>query len=59
VVILLMVSAFLYSHTYLAITIWTSRSLAGVVDESIIGIILGLAGVGGAIAGALTGYLIR
>lgn len=59
VVILLIVSAFVFSHTYLAVTIWTSRALAGIVDESLTGVILGLAGVGGAITGALTGILIR
>ena len=59
VVILLLVTTFVYSHTYLAVTIWTSRTLAGVVEESLTGIILGLAGVGGAIAGALAGNLIR
>ncbi len=59
VVVLLLISTFVYSHTYLAVTIWTSRALAGVVEESLTGIILGLAGVGGAIAGALGGNLIR
>ena len=59
VVILMLFSAFLISHTYLAITIWTSRFLAGIIDESLIGLILGIAGVGSAITGALTGSTIK
>ena len=59
VVILMLFSAFLISHTYLAITIWTSRFLAGIIDESLVGLILGIAGVGAAITGALTGSTIK
>lgn len=59
VVILMFFSAFLISHTYLAITIWTSRFLAGIIDESLVGLILGIAGVGAAITGALTGSTIK
>ena len=59
VVILMMLSAFLISHTYLAINIWTSSYLAGVVNVSLTGLILGLAGVGAAITGVFTGILIK
>jgi MFS family permease len=59
VVILLMLSALLISHTYLAINIWTSRELAGIVEERITGSVLGLAGVGAAITGVITGNLIK
>lgn len=59
VVILLLVSAFLISHTYLAITIWTSSFLSGIIDEGLVGLILGIAGVGAAIAGVLTGSTIK
>ncbi|MFX0000371.1 MAG: MFS transporter [Candidatus Hodarchaeota archaeon] len=59
VVVLMMLSAFLISHTYLAINIWTSSELAGIVDVSLTGLILGLAGVGAAITGVLTGILIK
>ena len=57
VVILMVFSAVLISHTYLAITIWTSRFLSG--NESLVGLILGIAGVGAAIAGVLTGSTIK
>ncbi len=57
VVILMLFSAFLISHTYLAINIWTSRSLFG--NESLVGLILGIAGVGAAIVGSLTGSAIK
>jgi len=59
VVVLMMISAFLISHTYLAINIWTSRTLAGVIEEWLTGIVLGLAGVGAAITGIITGSLIK
>lgn len=60
-VILMMVSAFLIAHTYIAINIWTSKTLtqAHVIDETTIGIILGLAGIGAAITGLITGNLIK
>lgn len=60
-VILMMVSAFLIAHTYIAINIWTSKTLTQthVLDETTIGIILGLAGIGAAITGLITGYLIK
>ncbi len=58
-VLLMILSAFFISHTYIAINIWTSKTLAGVLDARIIGNILGLAGVGAAITGYLTGFLIK
>ncbi len=59
-VILMMVSAFLIAHTYIAINIWTSKTLTQAhVNETTIGIILGLAGVGAAITGLITGNLIK
>ena len=60
-VILMILSAFLISHTYIAINIWTSKTLpqAYAIDERIIGLILGLVGIGAAITGILTGFLIK
>ncbi|MFW9873440.1 MAG: MFS transporter [Candidatus Thorarchaeota archaeon] len=59
VIILMVLSAFLISHTYLAINIWTSRTLTGEIDESLVGLVLGLAGIGAAITGVLTGTMIK
>jgi MFS family permease len=59
VIILMVFSALLISHTYLAINIWTSRILSGEVDETLVGIVLGLAGTGAAITGAFTGTTIK
>ena len=54
VVIMMIFSALLISHTYLAINIWTSKILSGpppIIDEGIVGVVLGLAGIGAAITG--------
>ncbi|MFX1391806.1 MAG: MFS transporter [Promethearchaeota archaeon] len=61
IVILMMVSAFLLAHTYIAINIWTSKTLtqSNVLDEKTIGNILGLSGIGAAITGLITGYMIK
>ena len=62
VVVMMVFSAFLLSHTYLAINIWTSKILSGlspIIDESVVGLILGLAGIGAAITGFLTGITIK
>ncbi|MFW9782889.1 MAG: MFS transporter [Candidatus Heimdallarchaeota archaeon] len=63
VVILIMVfSALLISHTYLAINIWTSRILSGpppIINERIVGLVLAIAGIGAAITGFLTGIIIK
>jgi MFS family permease len=60
-VLLMILSAFLISHTYIAVNIWTSKALtmSHVLDETIIGIILFLAGIGAAITGFFTGILIK
>lgn len=62
VVILIMVfSALLISHTYLAINIWTSRILSEppIINERIVGLVLAIAGIGAAITGFLTGIIIK
>ena len=62
VIILLVLAAFLISHTYLAINIWTSKILSGpppIIDESLVGLVLGIAGVGAALMGVLTGIAIK
>ncbi|UCC19734.1 MAG: MFS transporter [Promethearchaeota archaeon] len=59
VVIIMVISAFLIAHTYIAINIWTSKILAHIIDTTIIGIVLGLAGIGAAISGILTGARIK
>lgn len=62
VVLIMIFSALLISHTYLAINIWTSKILSGpppIIDESIVGSVLGLAGIGSAITGLLTGLIIK
>jgi MFS family permease len=60
-VILMILSALSISHTYLAVNIWTSKTLtqSHVADETLIGIVLGLAGIGAAITGILTGNTIK
>ncbi|MFX1380403.1 MAG: MFS transporter [Promethearchaeota archaeon] len=58
-VFLMILSAFFISYTYIAINIWTSKTLAGVLDPTIIGVVLFLAGFGAAITGILTGFLIK
>ena len=62
VVLIMIFSALLISHTYLAINIWTSKILSGpppIIDESIVGLVLGLAGIASAITGLLTGLIIK
>lgn len=62
VVVIMIFSAILISHTYLAINIWTSTILSGpppIIEENIVGLILGLAGIGAAITGFLTGITIK
>ena len=59
VVFLMILSAFLIAYTYIAINIWTSKTLSHVVNESLIGLILGLAGVGAAITGVITGSITK
>ncbi|MFX1500162.1 MAG: MFS transporter [Promethearchaeota archaeon] len=61
IVILMMVSAFLLAYTYIAINVWTSKILSQthVLDEETIGNILGLSGIGAAITGLITGFIIK
>ena len=59
IVILMIISAFLTSITYLAIVIWTSRAFVGVVNESIAGIMLSFVGLAGAVSGLINGNLIK
>ncbi|TFG12283.1 MAG: MFS transporter [Promethearchaeota archaeon] len=59
VVILMILSAFLASQTYLAAIIWTSRTFTGVVPENLSGIIIGFAGIFGAISSVTIGFLIK
>lgn len=59
IIILMIVSAFLSSETYLAIIIWTSRAFTHVIDETLAGIIIGSAGIMGALSGVIIGYLIK
>ncbi len=59
VVILMILSAFLATQTYLAVIIMTSRSFTGFVPENISGIIIGFAGIFGAISSVVVGFLIK
>ncbi|MHA2393382.1 MAG: MFS transporter [Promethearchaeota archaeon] len=62
VILVMIFSALLISHTYLAINIWTSRILSGpppVINESVVGLVLGISGIGAAITGFLTGIIIK
>lgn len=55
VVLILLVSAFLVSMSYIGTLIWTSRGLTGAIGEDIVGVLLLGAGVSGAIAGMVVG----
>ena len=59
VVLLMIISAFLASHTYLASVIWTSRAFTGIVEENVAGLILALVGIIGALAGVIMGIVIE
>ncbi|MFX0059988.1 MAG: MFS transporter [Candidatus Hodarchaeota archaeon] len=59
VVLLMIFSAFLASHTYLASIIWTSRAFIGIVEENLAGLILALVGIIGALAGVFMGIVIE
>lgn len=58
-VILMILSAFFVSMSYLATTIWTSRAFAGNIEESIAGIVIGLAGLMSVISSIIGGGLIQ
>jgi MFS family permease len=59
VVILLILSAFFATQSYLAIITWTSQALTGAITPELAGIIIGLAGIFGGIAGIFIGKLIE
>ncbi|MFX1588999.1 MAG: MFS transporter [Promethearchaeota archaeon] len=59
VVILMIFSAFLISQTYLAIITWISRELNHLIPENLAGIVIGSAGITGAVAGVLIGKIIK
>ncbi|MFX1448653.1 MAG: MFS transporter, partial [Promethearchaeota archaeon] len=56
---LLVISAFLLSHTSIATVIWTSRSFTHVISETISSLVIALFGVMGFIGGFLTGLIIK
>ncbi|MFW9898747.1 MAG: MFS transporter [Candidatus Thorarchaeota archaeon] len=58
-VILMILSAFLTSQTYLATLIWSSRAFTGAVNEAVVGLILFIVGVIAAISGIVGGHLIK
>lgn len=58
-IILMIITAFLISLTYLAIVIWTSRIFSGILEETIAGIILSFVGIAGTISGLVVGNLIK
>ncbi|MFX1459997.1 MAG: MFS transporter [Promethearchaeota archaeon] len=59
VVILLIFSAFLVTQTYLAIITWTSISFTGKIPPNIAGLVVGSAGITGAITGVIFGNIIK
>ncbi|NHJ24978.1 MAG: MFS transporter [Candidatus Lokiarchaeota archaeon] len=59
VVILLILSAFLATQSYLAVITWTSQALTGAIPENVAGMIIGLAGIFGAISGIIIGVMIK
>ena len=58
-VILLVLSAFLLSHTSIAAIIWTSQAFTNEIDAGILGIVVALFGLMGFLAGILTGLTIK
>ena len=58
-VILLVISAFLLSHTSTAAVIWTSRSFTHIIPEAISGIVIAIFGAMGFLGGILTGFIIK
>jgi len=59
VVLLLILSAFLVSHTSIAAIIWTSRSFTHVIPENISGVVLLLYGIMGFISANIAGITIK
>jgi MFS family permease len=58
VVLLMLITTFLVALAQLGTLVWTSRGLAGVLDETLIGLLLLGNGIFGAIAGYLLGLMI-
>jgi MFS family permease len=59
IVILILLTTFLVALAHLGTLVWTSRGLAGAIDETLIGLLLLGNGIFGAIAGSLLGLMIR
>ena len=59
VVFLMILSAFLATQTYLAVITMTSRAFTGFVPENLSGIIIGFAGIFGAVSSVIAGFLIK
>jgi MFS family permease len=59
VVLIMLVTTFLITMTYLGTLVWTSRGLTGAVSETTTGVMLLIAGVLGAIAGLSLGRFVR
>ncbi len=59
VVLLLILSAFLVSHTSIASIIWTSRSFTHVIPENISGVVLLLYGIMGFVSAIIAGITIK
>ena len=59
VVLLLILSAFLLSHTSIASIIWTSRSFTHIIPENISGVVLLLYGIMGFISAYIAGITIK
>ena len=59
VVLLLILSAFLVSHTFSATIIWTSRSFTHVIPENISSVVILLFGIMGSVSGYIAGITIK
>jgi len=59
VVLLLILSAFLVSHTSIAAIIWTSRSFTHIIPENISGVVLLLYGIMGFVSANIAGITIK
>ena len=59
VVLLLILSAFLVSHTSIATIIWTSRSFTHIIPENISGVVLLLYGIMGFVSANIAGLTIK
>jgi MFS family permease len=58
-VILLILSSFFATQSYLSIITWTSQALTGSIPANLAGIIIGFAGIFGAVAGFFIGLIIK